>query len=194
MSRPAKAAPAADTAPALEVVAEAPMPAVGPPMTDEPLVLREWVVGMIGAAGAAFKKVHDDGLAEQSLAFEQRLADIQTALVASIGDLCDRVETIEQRLGGEEFGGLKAQVSEVKAGLMRVVQALGRTDIVTPPATVEQLVAALKSNPRVKILGDYKTIGVDLKAGRELDTQAFNHQALIDGVRCGKLRLSILGA
>jgi hypothetical protein len=181
----------AEQAPGAAVVepVEPDLAAIAAPMTDDPLVLREWVCGMIASAAEAFKKVHDDGLAEQALAFEAKLAEFKAEISSKLEALGHGLASVEARLARTPHA---SEVAEIRAGLGRLVGALGRNDIVTPPATVDQLIEALKQNPKVKILGDYKTIGVDLKAGRVLDTQAYNHGALIDGVRCGKLRLSIL--
>lgn len=188
--QPAEQAPVvAPEAPPPAAPAEPDLDAIAAPMTDDPLVLREWVCGMLASAAEAFKKVHDDGLAEQALAFEAKLSDFKAEISAKLEALGNGLADVENRLAKTPHA---SEVSDLKAGVLRIIRAMDRQDLMTPQASVDQLVEALKRNPKVKILGDYKTIGVDLKAGRVLDTQAFNHGALIDGVRCGKLRLSIL--
>lgn len=159
-------------------------------MTDEPLALREWVAGTLASWGEVFKKVHDDGLAEQSLAFEAKLASFRTEIAGKLDALADGLGRVELRLASTPHA---REVADLRSAVTRIVKSMDRHDLLTPQASVDQLIEALKTNPQVKILGDYKTIGVDLKAGRVLDTQSFNHDALIAGVRCGKLRLSILG-
>lgn len=189
MSRPSKGGqPPAEAAPA-EPAAELATDGVAAPMTDDPLVLREWLGRHLAAAAEAFKKVHDDGLAEQALAFEEKLAGFRAEVSGKLEALAKGLNAAELKLAKTPHAD---DVAELKAGVLRIIQAMDRQDLMTPQASVEQLIAALKRNPQVKILNDYKTIGVDLKAGRVLDTQAYNHEALIAGVRCGKLRLAVL--
>lgn len=94
--------------------------------------------------------------------------------------------------GGPEIEPMRLEVMQLRGSLERIAGMLGRHDILYPPATAEQVEHALAQGDRLYVLKDYKTMGFAAEAGRILDAQAFDHRKIMDGVRSGRLSVSVM--
>lgn len=147
----------------------------------------------------AFKAALHDALAEQAAAFEQKLVAIRARFGERLDDLGQSLnklghgfDELEQRLREGPMLGMASEVANLSAAVKGIVTALDREDLLTPTATPAQIEAAFAKGCRLKVLCDYSSVGINVKAGRVLESQSSNARAIIDGVSSGRLRVSIL--
>jgi ElaB/YqjD/DUF883 family membrane-anchored ribosome-binding protein len=138
-------------------------------------------------------------LAEQAEAFEQKLAGLRARLHERLDDLAQQINGLGHALNSMErdrqeapSSDMASEVANLSAAVNGIVLALDREDLLTPTASPEQLEAAFAKGCRLKVLCDYASPGINVKAGRVLESQSSNARAIIDGVRSGRLRVSIL--
>lgn len=161
------APPAAETAPAA-AAADSPTPAPAPELD---------VVGLIDRKFAELRGEFEQKFA----AFGGRLDELEKAVLAmpSGGTL-------------EGLMLLRDDVLEVKRNFRRLAIAMDRPEFVHPPATAEAVRAALEKGYKLRVLRDYKTIGINMHAGRTLEHNAIDRQAVIAAVERGLLQVAVL--
>jgi hypothetical protein len=130
---------------------------------------------------------------------DRRFASLRaefTATFDAFGRRLDELEKIVLALPpGEMLEGLmrlRDDVLDVKRNFRRMALAMDRPEFVHPPATAEAVAIALKSGHKLKVLREYKTIGLHLHAGRTIEHNQVNKDAIISAVARGLLQVSVL--
>lgn len=101
------------------------------------------------------------------------------AFRARIEELEDLVKTQGQTLARQDIL------------LRRLADAMGRRDLLAPPATVEQLRAAHKAGQSVLVLKDCKSHGLDLRNGTKVEIRQFPLEDIIELVERGLLAVAV---
>lgn len=73
----------------------------------------------------------------------------------------------------------------------RLAEALGRRDLLTPPATVEQLRAAYKAGRSLLILKDCKSHGLNFSNGTKVEARQFQLEDMVELLERGLLAVAI---
>lgn len=93
----------------------------------------------------------------------------------------------------EQIAALQAQVEGLVGVQARLAEAIRRPDLLSPPATFEQVEAALKDpDGELLVLRDYKIGAMSIKANARLEVVNVDHRKILDGVAAGDLVVSII--
>ncbi len=179
----------ADKAPPEAAQADAPETVSAPEAAQPPasaMVTMEDVEAAIERAKAA-AMVEANEMVE---ALHERLGQFRGDFKHALEALSFRVDEVSR--APSLPGNVSAELAEIRGVLGRIGTALNRQDLLTPPATAEQVRAALKVGCTLLVLQAYKAMGVAFEAGRKLESNAFEHRSIIDGVASGKLLVSIV--
>lgn len=152
--------------------------------------------GAPAAAPAAAPAPADPAAALVERVVADAVAKLREEFAAKLAPLSAQIEAIESRLSdlATDTGGARRAFRELRESFKRLAVALDRPDFLHPPATVEQVEAAIAAGRRLKVLRDYKAIGITLPAGRELEPNQINVRVIVDAVARGVLLLSVLSA
>ncbi len=185
VDEPAAVTPATDEA-------ETTTPVAAAPSILETERISSLVKAAVDKAVAQLGRAITEELDAQREMFNGRIAGFREEFGAMINQLGLELERARERLDAASSTGMKIELSNLQGAVERIANMLGRHDIISPPASVEQIEEALKQRARLRILNDYQTPTLRLSAGRVIEGQSFNHQTLLDGVRSGKLKVSVL--
>lgn len=119
------------------------------------------------------------------------MAQLREHLTAAIEQVSARVDSAASAALPANIG---RELDDIRAILGRIGGALKRQDLLTPPATAAQVEKALKAGCTLQVLQAYKAMGIAFEAGRRLESTAFDHRSILDGVRSGKLLVSIVSS
>lgn len=92
----------------------------------------------------------------------------------------------------ERLDALEREVAELRAVQGRTAEALGRRDLLAPPASYEQVQAALAAGAELLVLRDYKAGPLNIKAMTRLHGSSIDHGKILAGVASGGLCVSIV--
>jgi hypothetical protein len=86
-------------------------------------------------------------------------------------------------------------IAELQAQLARLAASMGRSDILTPPATVEQLRAAHKRGAQLLVLRDLAitgSAGIKFVAGTKVEARQYPLDRLIELLETGRLSVAVV--
>lgn len=87
------------------------------------------------------------------------------------------------------------QLEELRGQLARLASSMGRSDILTPPATVEQLRAAHKAGAFLLVLRDLAiagSAGMRFTAGTKIEARQYPLDRLIELIETGRLSVAVV--
>lgn len=89
----------------------------------------------------------------------------------------------------------ETDLAELRSQLGRLAGSLGRSDVMTPAATVEQLKAAYTAGQHLHVLKDCKMPGgVNFIAGTKIEARQYPLERLLELVERGQLAVSVVKA
>lgn len=130
--------------------------------------------------------------AAQIDALREGMAQLRESFTAALDQVSARVDSLSAAPAMP--ASISRELDDIRAVLARIGGALKRQDLLTPPATAAQVEAALKVGCTLHVLQAYKAMGIAFEAGRRLESTAFDHRSILDGVRSGKLLVSIVSS
>lgn len=175
-----KAAPEAADVAASEPAAQVETPAEAAPVT---------MADVDAAIAKAFAEATKRSAAQVEM-LRSHMGQLRENFMSSLEQVAARVDSLSA--GAATPASMAGELDAIRAILGRIGKALNRQDLLTPPASAEQVEAALKAGCTLQVLQPYKAMGIAFEAGRRLESTAFDHRSILDGVRSGRLLVSIV--
>jgi len=143
------------------------------------------------AIGKAFAEATKRSAAQVET-LRAHMGQLREGFMASLEQVAARVDSLHA--GAATPASMAGELDAIRAILGRIGKALNRQDLLTPPASAEQVEAVLKAGCTLQVLQPYKAMGIAFEAGRRLESTAFDHRSILDGVRSGRLLVSIVSS
>jgi len=119
----------------------------------------------------------------------------QAALKVQVAQLSELVQTLATALGRLTEGVSRQgqELSEVRSQLGRLALAMGRQDLLTPPATVEQLREGYRAGRSLLVLKDCTvTGGFRFIAGTKVEARQYDLERMANLVEQGHLAVAVV--
>lgn len=125
---------------------------------------------------------------------ETKTSNLQgSGLKVQVAALTERCDAQAERMSGltTVVNAQTVELGELRSLIGRLATSLGRADILTPPATTEQLRVAYKQGAMLVVLKDCKVPGMNFVADTKIEARQFPLERLIELIEMGKLALAI---